>query len=884
MNTTVVRDPICERVREMLHVLLEGEAKRSERLEVEAHLERCAACRRELERERSLSELLDAHFTARRAPGPIVATLRRLVPVTGVVSILIALSWLLPGPAAYGSIEPAHLLPSLAFERGARVPLGAHNHLVVGPQEARTIEITGVGTLRFVGPAVVELDRGDDGWKLVLLRGQVEIDLVPGGRLEVASVHGVRELEGGLHVARLYASWFGAPAGAAPAQDEGDSPGELLARAHRQCFGEKAYVAAEASYQAVRDHPDASADERRQAHFYQLAAVANQGRNEDALALGEEFLATYPEDESATYVLFFQGVYLERLGRIEEAHAAWREVVARDPAADLADHARRSLGEMPQSAPQSGPQTAPRTESPADVTGRARAIPPADEHEPRTLVVGLDLAGEDPDLARFRAVAGEVARFHEAERVELLSSELERIEAELRARLPDFVIFVLPPQSLDVRLHRRLLLCSARLDTDVFPDCAFGYLTASDGKELERMWDRTLAAHRRGLSSEQWRALFVTGSDRSITYPGYIPEIATAAGFEGEGYGIAVRENDAKCLDYVAEVLPKLGAAGVVTITGNGDPQGIWLFDDGRNVDDSKHWPYGAELVGNDPEGEMPRVLAADFAALELDRPVVWSGTCHSAATRRVWVEGDIVSTFGVTDGATLHELDLEESMGLSILRAGAVALLAPIAANHGYSVELEAQFALENGATLGETIKSTWDDVYLQAEGNLRLHFPEPGERHDYGAEPIMQGGGANRVLIGDPTLRPFGAVVDPGESVVVEKASPDGFEVLVDRKAGFRARAWDIYGTDSSRDHRVTARVRLDALLPEDAHSLSATLELTDANGASVPRAILRHVEIESFGGERFLHLQANAPRELIDRQDVRARFRVTIERGER
>jgi len=477
-----------------------------------------------------------------------------------------------------------------------------------------------------------------------------------------------------------------------------------------------------------------------------------------------------------------------------------------------------------------------------------------------------------------------VARFHGADRLELDSRDLAGLEAALRERRPSAVIFVLPPASLDVQLHRHLLLLTPHLDEDVFADFAFGYLTATDAAELERLWERTRAVHEHGLSSRQWRELFVSGSEASITYPGFIPEIAKAAGFEGEAYGVAVREKDPSCLEYAAASLRKLQGAGVVTFSGNGDPQGIWLFDDARNAHPGAHWPYEPERVGADPDGEMPRLMAGDLAALELARPVVWSGTCHSAATRRVWVEGDIVSTFGVTEKATVHELPLEESLGLAILRAGAVALLAPIGANHGYATLMETRFALANGASLGETIKSTWDDVLLQAGGEPRLRFPRPGDPHDLGGEPIMQGGGVNRLLLGDPTLRPFRAVADPGERTRVESADTDGFDVLVDWDAGFRAQAWDLYGTDPARDFRVTARVPLDGLLPEDARALSASVELRDAQGELVPSAVLRHVEVESWDGGRVLHLQVNAPRAGLHYEAVRARFLVRFEGGGR
>src|SRR6185436_16446753 len=222
-------------------------------------------------------------------------------------------------------------------------------------------------------------------------------------------------------------------------------------------------------------------------------------------------------------------------------------------------------------------------------------------------------------------------------------------------------------------------------------------------------------------------------------------------------------QSDPDCLAFVARSLPKLAKAGVISMTGNGDPQGVWLFDGNRNLDPKCHWPFDPARVGEDKEGVMPRILAARYAALDASRPVVWSGTCHSAATHRVFVEGDIVSTFGKTDGATVYALPPDESLALGLISGGAVALLAPIGANHGYAVDLEAEFALEHGASLGETIKSTWDDVFLQARGELKLVIPREGAKYDAWAEPVMQGGGANRALLGDPTLRPFEQAAPP-------------------------------------------------------------------------------------------------------------------------
>ena len=56
----------CERVRERLSALLDGELAAEERREVAGHLEVCAACQREL----ALLARLDAALGALEAPGP----------------------------------------------------------------------------------------------------------------------------------------------------------------------------------------------------------------------------------------------------------------------------------------------------------------------------------------------------------------------------------------------------------------------------------------------------------------------------------------------------------------------------------------------------------------------------------------------------------------------------------------------------------------------------------------------------------------------------------------------------------------------------------------------------------------------------------------------
>ena len=125
---------------------------------------------------------------------------------------------------------------------------------------------------------------------------------------------------------------------------------------------------------------------------------------------------------------------------------------------------------------------------------------------------------------------------------------------------------------------------------------------------------------------------------------------------------------------------------------------------------------------------------AADyFRKLQLQDPIVWSGVCHQGALSRVFVENDITSTFGRVEHSTLHRLPTQESISLAMIDAGATAFIVPIADNHGMSVSREVNFGLTHGASLGEVLKSTYDDVYLATRGKLKLGIQVHGQKRTH-------------------------------------------------------------------------------------------------------------------------------------------------------
>lgn len=495
---------------------------------------------------------------------------------------------------------------------------------------------------------------------------------------------------------------------------------------------------------------------------------------------------------------------------------------------------------------------------------------------PQVAVVAVALDPADAGDRGFLAVAARAATFHHAVRLDWDGHDGGTLRTRLAAAgAPPFVLLFVRPERFDVMLHHEVLLAVAGLDDDPCADAAFGWLTARDAAALDTLWTRTEAQHHDGLRSHTWHSVAVASGMASTTYRGHRSALETAAGFRGDSFYLGTVEKDPAVRTYLARtVLPALEAAAVLECSGNGDPQGIWLFDGDRNRHPEKHWEYAPARVGEDPRGELPRLLAADVRGVKLPGTIVWSGACHSAATHRIYLEGDIVSTFGRAPSGTVHELPLEQSLGLAFLDAGAVALLAPVGPNHGMAALRESEFALATGGSLGEAVKSSWDDVLLAARGPLHLDHLVAGRRVDAG-EHVMQGGGANRALLGDPTLRPFAATAVPGETVAIERGADGAFTVRVDWAAGFHARAWDMYGTDRERGACVPVRVASDDLLPAECTAVRAEVAATGADGGALP-FVLSHAVIERFAGHRWLHLQANAPRRGIDGVAQRVVFR--------
>src|SRR5262245_35783060 len=101
--------------------------------------------------------------------------------------------------------------------------------------------------------------------------------------------------------------------------DDTRTPAALHAAAISDFFQKQDMAAAEKGFKAAMDHLAATADEKREAHFYWAAALGRQNKYDEAIKAQQAWLTSYPDDKLRNYVLLFQGIYHAALGHDAEA-------------------------------------------------------------------------------------------------------------------------------------------------------------------------------------------------------------------------------------------------------------------------------------------------------------------------------------------------------------------------------------------------------------------------------------------------------------------------------------------------------------------------------------------------------------------------------------
>ncbi|MHC4778958.1 MAG: HEAT repeat domain-containing protein [Planctomycetota bacterium] len=409
-----------------------------------------------------------------------------------------------------------------------------------------------------------------------------------------------------------------------------------------------------------------------------------------------------------------------------------------------------------------------------------------------------------------------------------------------------YVTLFVEPEDMDVNLVRRFVVLSTLIDEDPFCDFAFGFVTASSPDKAIAFVERIIEADGKGVDPS---ALSFCTSNISRKYPGS----SFIEGMRGDAIYVSLGN-----MAFAKKSLNELQEPGFIHIGGCGDPEGVWMFADKRNLDRSKHWPYDPARVGEDPDGEMPRLLASDFAKLKLKNPVVWTHVCHIGSVSRVFVEGDIVSTFGRCEKVEAYTIPKGRSVALALIEAGVSAYIAPLGPNFGAQSDIEQAAASELGLPLGDVMRRAYHDVVMDTGGH-----PEQIGVYVEGKPAMWDPDGFtnynsphNRALYGDPQFKPFGAFRSPATVKVVAEVAEDRavlrFELA---SSGYLGRTW--YG-NRGRSNKGRGRIYEVVELPEAPKALTVG-EVTALDGSGEPFEITsKTVLLEEIDSKTYLHIQ--------------------------
>lgn len=437
---------------------------------------------------------------------------------------------------------------------------------------------------------------------------------------------------------------------------------------------------------------------------------------------------------------------------------------------------------------------------------------------------------------------GEIVRYSPASPEECLP-ELIRLNAR-------WVAIFAEPKDMDANLLRKFIVLSTLADADPFCDFAFGFVTASTPRKVEEFVGRIIATAKNGLPAY---AITMSASNISAKY-----DTSFISGFKGEAW--YVKPGD---LAYAREAIAQFGRAGFIHIGGCADPEGVWLFDDQRNMDPTKHWPFDPKKVGMDPKGEMPRITAEFFRNMKLNNAVVWTHACHLGAVDRVFVEGDIVSTFGTSENLEEYRIPAGRSVALAILDGGASAYIAPIGANHGMQSSFERDIATQTGVPLGDVLRRGYHDIVMDTGGHPEQVGVFVAGKSKYWHPDGFTNNNApqHRVLYGDPMFAPFADRKAAQTVEISSKEEKDGVRISFRlTESGFDVgRTW--YG---NRGREEKGRGRFCEEIPVTADVEDAWIrEVKGVDADGKPFSISKQtVLVEKIDGRTVLHVQLVTP----------------------
>ncbi|MFH2002884.1 MAG: M56 family metallopeptidase [Planctomycetota bacterium] len=393
------------------------------------------------------------------------------------------------------------------------------------------------------------------------------------------------------------------------------------------------------------------------------------------------------------------------------------------------------------------PSTSEARSSHRDTQGRF-----GEEAETSYLVLAA-VSETDP----YFAAAELLADYRNAEIIRFDTHDLPSLLEKLKKRAPRFVAAVVKPEGIDTHFVRQFCMMSARVDSDPFCDFAWGLITGATASDATCFVENIIRADREGVPKRFFESCVVESHSQAIydCSPAWLQD----SGFVSDRIEFGLEDAHNELAAFTETHLVDFEHRGIIQITGCGDPERIWLFDEHKVDPKIKRRDSDPVMVGRNPGDELLWIDAQRIRRLDLYPAVLSCGTSDSGTVRKAFVRNNLVSEPGCDTGTAVYDIPPGKSLCLAFLSAGVTAAFLPVGPTHGWRTCVEVNRTLNSGAPLGEVMKSCYDELVLAGCGPIDLSLLDP----DSEAEPsgdvyaLMREDAASRILYGDPAFTPF-------------------------------------------------------------------------------------------------------------------------------
>jgi hypothetical protein len=325
------------------------------------------------------------------------------------------------------------------------------------------------------------------------------------------------------------------------------------------------------------------------------------------------------------------------------------------------------------------------------------------------------------EAGAYLPAAQAAAGLHEARLRPFDPSDLKAARDALRRDPPRFVVFVLPPQKIDVDLCHRILVMATEVDEDPFVDFEYGFVTGRDGEAARRFVGRIGQARKR----EFGRTGAIFGSWEGRAPPAAQPlSVAAALEFEFVQRYLSVRASE--------EAREKAAREALTSFI----DRDLMLF-----------YSHGY------PDRMVSCFRASDLRAWEVRFPpvILINCACYNGAPGRWYHVG--------RDGRFEDRgvVPAKDSVALALLDSGIAGYVAGIDPWHGPLANQLFWYLADDGMRLGEAAKRMADRLALEfLPGRIR-YPPTRDVRFTGEGRANRRRNGAGMILYGDPALAPF-------------------------------------------------------------------------------------------------------------------------------